>query len=133
MTTPSAFETTLQSLRAAPRTWLVLGELADDGDMARSVVDHDLLGRSAVRLAVDKVVCVGDSRAVRAAHQGAVMEGSWGDEAALLATSEELAQTWVAPGAGAPAAGDVIAMVGDWDRGPVLAALAQRDLVVEWI
>ena len=52
---------------------------------------------------------------------------------ALLATSEELAQTWVAPGAGAPAAGDVIAMVGDWDRGPVLAALAQRDLVVEWI
>jgi UDP-N-acetylmuramoyl-L-alanyl-D-glutamate--2,6-diaminopimelate ligase len=117
----------------APRTWLVLGELADDGDMTRSVVDHDLLGRSAVRLAVDKVVCVGDSRAVRAAHQGAVMEGSWGDEATLLATAEELAHTWAAPGAGAPAAGDVIAMVGDWDRGPVLAALAQRDLVVEWI
>lgn len=117
----------------APRTWLVLGELADDGDTARTVVEHDLLGRAAVRLAVDKVVCVGGSRAVRAAHQGAVMEGSWGDEALLAATPEELAQTWGTPGAAAPAPGDVIAMAGDWDRKPVLAALAQRDLVVDRI
>lgn len=117
----------------AARTWLVLGELADESEVDRRVIDHDLLGRAAVRLAVDKIVCVGDSRPVRAAHQGAVMEGSWGDEAKLVGSAEELALRWRDPGEPAPSGGDVIALVGGWDRTAVLAVLAERDLVVRWI
>ncbi|GED98275.1 UDP-N-acetylmuramoyl-L-alanyl-D-glutamate--2,6-diaminopimelate ligase [Gordonia crocea] len=112
------------------RTWLVLGELTDDGDIARSVVDHDRLTRTAVRLAVDKVVCVGGSRPVRAAHQGAVMEGSWGEEAKLVADAAELAALWEGSGDFSPAPGDVVAFAGAWDRQPVLDALAERDLVI---
>ncbi|MBT0565265.1 glutamate ligase domain-containing protein [Williamsia sp. CHRR-6] len=77
------------------RCWAVLGELAgpggepDDGDAVRAAenaraVEHDRVGRFLVRLAVDYVVSVGTTRVVRALHQGAVMEGSWGDEARLV-------------------------------------------------
>lgn len=53
-------------------------------------MDHDELGRLIVRLAVDQVIAVGDTvRTVRALHQGAVMEGSWGDEAELVASVEQ--------------------------------------------
>ncbi|GAB10169.1 UDP-N-acetylmuramoyl-tripeptide--D-alanyl-D-alanine ligase [Gordonia araii NBRC 100433] len=121
---------------AAARTWFVLGEFPAD-DVQRSVVEHDSLGRAAVRLAVDKVVCVGESRVVRAAHQGAVMEGSWGDEAVLVASAGELAQRWsradATSGPGAPGAGDVIALAGGFDPQIVVDALAQRDLVIQRI
>ncbi|BCN64385.1 UDP-N-acetylmuramoyl-tripeptide--D-alanyl-D-alanine ligase [Prescottella equi] len=63
----------------ARRTWAVLGEMAELGP--ESVVEHDAIGRFAVRLDVTKLILVGPGRPVRAMYQGAVMEGSWGDEA----------------------------------------------------
>ncbi|GAA2070075.1 UDP-N-acetylmuramoyl-tripeptide--D-alanyl-D-alanine ligase [Williamsia deligens] len=85
------------SVPGTVRTWAVLGELAtgdasddtSDPTGADRAVAHDRVGRRAVRLAVDTVVSVGDdSRWVRALHQGAVMEGSWGDEARLVADAD---------------------------------------------
>ncbi|WP_137723807.1 UDP-N-acetylmuramoyl-tripeptide--D-alanyl-D-alanine ligase [Prescottella subtropica] len=64
---------------APRRTWAVLGEMAELGD--DSVVEHDAIGRFAVRLDVTKMIIVGPGRPVRAMYQGAIMEGSWGDEA----------------------------------------------------
>ncbi|MGC4934965.1 UDP-N-acetylmuramoyl-tripeptide--D-alanyl-D-alanine ligase [Gordonia sp. DT30] len=77
----------------AVRTWAVLGELVTDDagavDENQRAVAHDLVGRLAVRLAVDKVLCVGSSRAVRALYQGTVMEGSWGDEVRMASSATE--------------------------------------------
>ncbi|GAA4407497.1 UDP-N-acetylmuramoyl-tripeptide--D-alanyl-D-alanine ligase [Tsukamurella soli] len=69
------------------RTWAVLGEMGELGD--DSIVEHDRVGRFAVRLDISQLICVGASRAVRALWQGAVMEGSWGSEAVQLDTREE--------------------------------------------
>lgn len=93
-----------------PRTWAVLGELATDGvaEENQRVVEHDLLGRLAVRLAVDKTLCVGDTRSVHALHQGAVMEGSWGDEARIVATPADAAALVETDPDWRPAAGDVL-------------------------
>jgi len=80
------------------QSWAVLGEMdrdevADGSDSAFDlnawVVEHDRIGRLAVRLDISRVLCVGASRAVRGLHQGAVMEGSWGDEAILVSTVDE--------------------------------------------
>lgn len=64
------------------RSWAVLGEMGELGD--ESVVEHDRIGRLAVRLAVSKLIVVGTGRPSHGMHQGAVMEGSWGDEAYLV-------------------------------------------------
>ncbi|MBO0852723.1 MAG: UDP-N-acetylmuramoyl-tripeptide--D-alanyl-D-alanine ligase [Nocardia sp.] len=64
------------------RSWAVLGEMAELGD--DSVVEHDRIGRLAVRLDVDRLVVVGTTRPAHALHQGAVMEGSWGAESVLV-------------------------------------------------
>lgn len=64
------------------RSWAVLGEMAELGE--ESVVEHDRIGRLAVRLDVDRLVVVGTGRPARAMHQGAVMEGSWGEESVLV-------------------------------------------------
>ncbi|MGV9793509.1 UDP-N-acetylmuramoyl-tripeptide--D-alanyl-D-alanine ligase [Gordonia sp. NPDC003422] len=71
------------------RTWAWLGELEVPDGLSENerVVEHDRVGRLAVRLAVDKTLCIGDSRSVRALHQGAVMEGSWGDEVRIVDTA----------------------------------------------
>lgn len=61
------------------RTFAILGEMAELGDNA--VVEHDAIGRLAVRLDVTRIVAVGGGRAVRGLYQGAIMEGSWGEEA----------------------------------------------------
>ncbi|WP_033097601.1 UDP-N-acetylmuramoyl-tripeptide--D-alanyl-D-alanine ligase [Rhodococcus sp. D-6] len=61
------------------RTFAVLGEMAELGDDA--VVAHDAIGRLAVRLDVTRIIAVGATRPVRGLFQGAVMEGSWGEEA----------------------------------------------------
>ncbi len=61
------------------RTFAVLGEMAELGD--DSVVQHDAIGRLAVRVDVTRIIAVGASREVRGLYQGAVMEGSWGEEA----------------------------------------------------
>ncbi|GAA5058823.1 UDP-N-acetylmuramoyl-tripeptide--D-alanyl-D-alanine ligase [Nocardia callitridis] len=64
------------------RSWAVLGEMGELGEDA--VVEHDAIGRLAVRLDVSRVVVVGDGRPSHALHQGAVMEGSWGEESTLV-------------------------------------------------
>ncbi|MFT4126491.1 MAG: UDP-N-acetylmuramoyl-tripeptide--D-alanyl-D-alanine ligase [Gordonia sp. (in: high G+C Gram-positive bacteria)] len=105
-------------------TWAVLGEATSEPGtpVNAHVVDHDRVGRQAVRLAVDKVLCVGSSRAVRALHQGAVMEGSWGDEARLVT--------------GPAAAVDAVTTDPDWTPRPgdqvLLAGVPAADLLDRW-
>jgi UDP-N-acetylmuramoyl-tripeptide--D-alanyl-D-alanine ligase len=95
-----------------PRTWAVLGDLDVEGSAdptgADRAVAHDRVGRRAVRLAVDTTVSVGASRWVRALHQGAVMEGSWGDEARLVADADAAWETLDAE----LLAGDVVLVAG---------------------
>ncbi|WP_027502256.1 UDP-N-acetylmuramoyl-tripeptide--D-alanyl-D-alanine ligase [Rhodococcus sp. UNC363MFTsu5.1] len=67
---------------APRRTWAVLGEMAELGP--ESVIEHDAIGRLAVRLDVSRLIVVGTGRPSRAMHQGAVMEGSWGEESILV-------------------------------------------------
>ncbi|MGW4636591.1 UDP-N-acetylmuramoyl-tripeptide--D-alanyl-D-alanine ligase [Nocardia sp. NPDC004415] len=64
------------------RSWAVLGEMGELGD--DSVIEHDAIGRLAVRLDVDRLIVVGTGRPSRGMHQGAVMEGSWGEESVLV-------------------------------------------------
>ncbi|WIM89184.1 UDP-N-acetylmuramoyl-tripeptide--D-alanyl-D-alanine ligase [Candidatus Mycobacterium wuenschmannii] len=68
------------------RSWAVLGEMGELGDDAIS--EHDRIGRLAVRLDVSRLIVVGTGRSMSAMHQGAVMEGSFGDEAALVADAD---------------------------------------------
>ena len=81
------------------RTWAVLGEMGELGD--DSVVEHDAIGRFAVRLDVSRLVVVGTGRPAHAMHQGAVMEGSWGNESVLAESIDNaiaLVRAEVAPG-----------------------------------
>ncbi|MFG1797984.1 UDP-N-acetylmuramoyl-tripeptide--D-alanyl-D-alanine ligase [Nocardia sp. NPDC049149] len=64
------------------RSWAVLGEMGELGE--ESVIEHDRIGRLAVRLDVHRLIVVGTGRPSRAMHQGAVMEGSWGEESILV-------------------------------------------------
>jgi UDP-N-acetylmuramoyl-tripeptide--D-alanyl-D-alanine ligase len=64
------------------RSWAVLGEMAELG--ADAISEHDRIGRLAVRLDVSRLIVVGTGRPMRAMHHGAVMEGSWGSEAAMV-------------------------------------------------
>ncbi|MCT7660181.1 UDP-N-acetylmuramoyl-tripeptide--D-alanyl-D-alanine ligase [Mycobacterium deserti] len=68
------------------RSWAVLGEMAELGDDAIS--EHDAIGRLAVRLDVSRLVVVGTGRTMSAMHHGAVMEGSWGPEATMVADAD---------------------------------------------
>lgn len=68
------------------RSWAVLGEMAELGDDAIS--EHDNIGRLAVRLDVSRLIVIGTGRAMSAMHHGAVMEGSWGSEAAMVADAD---------------------------------------------
>ena len=68
------------------RSWAVLGEMAELGDDAIS--EHDRIGRLAVRLDVSRLVVVGTGRSMSAMHHGAVMEGSWGGEATMVADAD---------------------------------------------
>lgn len=72
--------------RGGRRSWAVLGEMAELGDDAIS--EHDNIGRLAVRLDVSRLVVVGTGRAMSAMHHGAVMEGSWGPEATMVADAD---------------------------------------------
>jgi len=65
------------------KSWAVLGEMAELGDDA--IAEHDSIGRLAVRLDVSRLVVVGTGRSMSAMHHGAVMEGSWGSEAVMVA------------------------------------------------
>src|SRR6185503_19695960 len=68
------------------RSWAVLGEMAELGDDAIS--EHDRIGRLAVRLDVSRLIVVGTGRSMGAMHHGAVMEGSWGGEATMVADAD---------------------------------------------
>lgn len=71
---------TMSRTGTSPRpSWAVLGEMAELGE--ESVLEHDRIGRLVVRLDVDRLIVVGQGRPVRAMFQGAVQEGSWGEEA----------------------------------------------------
>ena len=71
-----ALATISRATTPARRSWAVLGPMAELGDDA--VREHDEIGRLAVRLDISKLVVIGD--AARAMHQGAHLEGSWGEE-----------------------------------------------------
>lgn len=62
------------------RTWAVLGPMGELGDTHVAV--HDEIGRLAVRLDISRLVVVGDE--ARPMHQGAHLEGSWGEESVLV-------------------------------------------------
>jgi UDP-N-acetylmuramoyl-tripeptide--D-alanyl-D-alanine ligase len=66
------------------RSWAVLGEMAELGDDA--LIEHDRIGRLAVRLDVSRLVVVGTGKVMSAMHHGAVMEGARGTEAEGAAT-----------------------------------------------
>ncbi|GLZ29766.1 UDP-N-acetylmuramoyl-tripeptide--D-alanyl-D-alanine ligase [Lentzea sp. NBRC 105346] len=69
-----------RATQPARRSWAVLGPMAELGD--DHVRAHDEIGRLAVRLDINKLVVVGD--AARPMHQGAHLEGSWGEESVLV-------------------------------------------------
>lgn len=86
-----------RSTTPARRSWAVLGPMAELG--ADSVRAHDEIGRLAVRLDINKLVVVGED--ARAMHQGAHLEGSWGEEAILVpdvTAAVELLRDQVRPG-----------------------------------
>lgn len=62
------------------RAWAVLGVMGELGESEASA--HDEIGRLAVRLNIDRLVVVGQEAA--AMHQGASLEGSWGEESVLV-------------------------------------------------
>ncbi|MCS7478355.1 UDP-N-acetylmuramoyl-tripeptide--D-alanyl-D-alanine ligase [Umezawaea endophytica] len=62
------------------RAWAVLGAMGELGD--NSVPAHDEIGRLAVRLDISRLVVVGEQ--ARPTHQGANLEGSWGEESVLV-------------------------------------------------
>ncbi|MFV2144497.1 MULTISPECIES: UDP-N-acetylmuramoyl-tripeptide--D-alanyl-D-alanine ligase [Isoptericola] len=79
------------SMRAALRTLAVMagrtrrsvavvGEMLELGDAAR--VEHDAIGRLAVRLNVKRLVVVGEG--AYHVHEGAQQEGSWGEESVFV-------------------------------------------------
>lgn len=62
------------------RAWAVLGVMGELGDAGGEA--HDEIGRLAVRLNIDRLVVVGEQ--ARRMHQGAFLEGSWGEESVLV-------------------------------------------------
>ena len=88
---------TLAELGRGRRTWAVLGEMLELGE--ESVLAHDALGRVAVRLNISKLLVVGDG--AKALHTGAVLEGSWGEEALFVSDvteAEEILARELQPG-----------------------------------
>jgi UDP-N-acetylmuramoyl-tripeptide--D-alanyl-D-alanine ligase len=75
-----ALATISRATTPARRSWAVLGPMAELGDDA--VREHDEIGRLVVRLDINKLIAIGDP--ARAMHQGAHLEGSWGEESVLV-------------------------------------------------
>ncbi|WP_062517929.1 UDP-N-acetylmuramoyl-tripeptide--D-alanyl-D-alanine ligase [Demequina gelatinilytica] len=90
-----AYNASIESVRAAlralklvadgGRTVAVLGEIRELGES--SIAIHEQIGTEVVRLRIDRTIIVGAG--ARAAYVAAVREGSWGDEAAYVATLDE--------------------------------------------
>ncbi len=66
--------------RGRRRSWAVLGLMGELGE--QSTAAHDEIGRLAVRLDISRLVVVGEQ--ARPMHQGASLEGSWGEESVLV-------------------------------------------------
>jgi UDP-N-acetylmuramoyl-tripeptide--D-alanyl-D-alanine ligase len=81
----SALQTLAQIGRQGHRTIAVLGEMAELGEY--SPLEHDSIGRLAVRLNIDQVVVIG----IRAKliHMGASQEGSWDGESKFFESIDE--------------------------------------------
>ena len=77
---PESMRAALKSLaemaRGGRRSWAVLGMMGELGPEHTSA--HDGIGRLAVRLDINRLIVVGEK--ARAMHQGAHLEGSWGEE-----------------------------------------------------
>ncbi|MDE0573332.1 UDP-N-acetylmuramoyl-tripeptide--D-alanyl-D-alanine ligase [Demequina sp. B12] len=85
---PESMKAALRALKDvadAGRSFAVVGEMLEMGDSSLSA--HDEIGLDAVRLRIDHLLVVGAG--ARAAYVSAVREGSWGEEAAFVATIDE--------------------------------------------
>lgn len=88
---------TLAAMKGTGRAWAVLGEMRELGE--HTVSEHDSIGRLAVRLDIDRLVCVGD--ATRVMHLAASNEGSWGEESSWVPNPQaaiDLVQSEIRPG-----------------------------------
>ncbi|PPK95239.1 UDP-N-acetylmuramoyl-tripeptide--D-alanyl-D-alanine ligase [Kineococcus xinjiangensis] len=106
----------LVAMAEGRRSWAVLGEMLELGEASRD--EHDSVGRLAVRLDVSRLLAVGTG--ARPVFTGAVMEGSWGDEAAFV---PDVAAAWDFLSAELRP-GDVVLVKSS--NGAGLAALAER-------
>lgn len=75
----------LKEVATTGRSFAVIGEMREMGDASRA--GHEEIGLDAVRLRIDHLLVVGEG--AKPAHASAVREGSWGDEAAYVATIDE--------------------------------------------
>lgn len=108
----------LVALARGRRSVAVLGEMRELGESARD--EHDALGRLAVRLDVDKLLVVGQG--ARPLYTGALLEGSFGEEAHFVTDPDE-AESWLRE---TLAPGDVVLLKASNSAG--LHALADRIL-----
>lgn len=97
---PESMRAALKALRSmgqGRRTWAVLGEMRELGEL--SVDEHDAIGRLAVRLDISRLVCVGPGTKVM--HLAASNEGSWGEESQWVEDAQaamDLLDRELAPG-----------------------------------
>ncbi|MFV0633239.1 UDP-N-acetylmuramoyl-tripeptide--D-alanyl-D-alanine ligase [Demequina sp.] len=75
----------LKDIGTTGRTFAVVGEMREMGQSSRA--GHEEIGLTAVRLRIDHLLAVGQG--ARPVYVSAVREGSWGDEAAYVATIDE--------------------------------------------
>lgn len=81
----AALQTLAQLGRMGTRTIAVLGEMAELGEYSK--IEHDSIGRLAVRLNIDELVVVGEG--AKLIHMGASQEGSWNGESKFFPTIAE--------------------------------------------
>jgi UDP-N-acetylmuramoyl-tripeptide--D-alanyl-D-alanine ligase len=81
----AALQTLAQLGKLGSRTIAVLGEMAELGEY--SILEHDAIGRLAVRLNINQLVVVGDR--AKLIHMGASQEGSWDGESQFFASIAE--------------------------------------------
>ncbi|MFN3866545.1 MAG: UDP-N-acetylmuramoyl-tripeptide--D-alanyl-D-alanine ligase [Demequina sp.] len=85
---PESMRAALRALREVAttgRSFAVIGEMREMGAASRA--GHEEIGLDVVRLRIDHLLVVGEG--AKPAHASAVREGSWGDEAAYVATIDE--------------------------------------------
>lgn len=81
----AALRTLAQIAEPGHRTFAVLGEMSELGDIAGE--EHDRVGMLAVRLGIDQVVVVGAG--ARRMHLATIAQGSWDGESVFVDTADE--------------------------------------------